>query len=104
MLDDAVEEKDGGEKVRLGMVVCLRILRSGRTWANRWKCRSFEETQSSCLRRWRESVEDEKTEDREGANHKWTLREGQKFTVHHGVCETYQEAMDNFLRNYFAVT
>ncbi len=23
MLDDAVEEKDGGEKVRLGMVVCL---------------------------------------------------------------------------------
>lgn len=22
MLDDAVEEKDGGEKVRLGMVVC----------------------------------------------------------------------------------
>jgi hypothetical protein len=23
VLDDAVEEKDGGEKVRLGMVVCF---------------------------------------------------------------------------------
>lgn len=27
MLDDAVEEKDGGEKVRLGMVVCVDLLR-----------------------------------------------------------------------------
>lgn len=26
MLDDAVEEKDGGEKVRLGMVVSSQIL------------------------------------------------------------------------------
>lgn len=25
MLDDAVEEKDGGEKVRIGMVVCHNI-------------------------------------------------------------------------------
>lgn len=25
MLDDAVEEKDGGEKVRLGMVVSFQI-------------------------------------------------------------------------------
>jgi small nuclear ribonucleoprotein G len=24
VLDDAIEEKDGGEKVRLGMVVCSR--------------------------------------------------------------------------------
>lgn len=27
MLDDAVEEKDGGEKVRLGMVVSILLLR-----------------------------------------------------------------------------
>ena len=28
VLDDAVEEKDGGEKIRLGMVVRTRILSS----------------------------------------------------------------------------
>ena len=27
-MDEAVEEKDGGEKVRLGMVVCFLSLRS----------------------------------------------------------------------------
>ena len=32
MLDDAVEEKEGGEKVRIGMVVSLEITCSWNIW------------------------------------------------------------------------
>jgi small nuclear ribonucleoprotein (snRNP)-like protein len=34
VLDDAVEEKDGGEKVRLGMVVCLVLFSSVKPTSN----------------------------------------------------------------------
>ena len=60
MLDEAVEEKDGGEKVKLGMVVwfyfqthrpCVPCL-----CANDAVIRSFGVTRWSCWRRWSVSV------------------------------------------------
>jgi len=55
VLDDAVEEKDGGEKVRLGMVVSSPLLSNGYEGkADINKYRLFEETPLSCWRRWRE--------------------------------------------------
>ena len=57
VLDDAVEEKDGGEKVRLGMVVCLFFFKKrkekGICGSGTDFTRSFAVTQLSCLRRWR---------------------------------------------------
>ena len=52
VLDDAVEEKDGGEKVKLGMVVRSDLVSYSGMKTN-WD-RSFGETQLSCSRRWRE--------------------------------------------------
>lgn len=63
VLDDAVEEKDGGEKVRLGMVVRSHSTGGLMKEANMGS-RSFEATQSLCSKHWKESAEDERTEGR----------------------------------------
>lgn len=55
VLDDAVEEKEGGEKVRIGMVVCsYRTMDKGLLPDRLMRLfRSFEEIPLSCSRHWR---------------------------------------------------
>jgi len=52
VLDEAVEEKAGGEKVRIGMVVCLLTdaMEIGFMTDALCVCRSFGEIQWLCLR------------------------------------------------------
>ena len=70
VLDEAVEEKEGGEKVRLGMVVCtiqgsFRRLVCSRGLLTFY--RSSEETRWSCWRLWNASAATTDNTDRAGA-------------------------------------